>query len=501
MAVQQIMQMQPASEPEPLVHSDEGAKWWITLSLISLVTFGTFGFITAVKFVVPGLFNGVDWLAWPRIRPAHVNGVVFGWLVPISFGLYSYMIPRLCGTKFYSERLSKIACVIWGIGVLWGTLFILNPWQTLNPWLMTKGKEWEDYDVVSNVIITIAGLMISYDIFRTIAARRYRQIYVAMWYAMGFMLWMLFAYVIGNWPGQALDMTFHTNAFAFVGSNDANVNWFYGHAIVGLVATPGLLGVGYYFLPKSLNAPLYSHKLSIIGFWALAAIYIWNGAHHMIYGPIPYWLQTVATIMSFMLFIPVVAAVTNFIGTMRGEWHQLRWNVPFKFLAAGTIMYFLVSAQGSFMALRPLSAIIHFNDFVIGHSHMALFGFATMFAYAGLYYAVPRMYKRPLYSEAIAEWSFWLSFVGIVIYILAMSIAGYYQGMLWSDPSIPFLQTDLDIIPFWHARAGGGFFMVTGMVLVAFNVFKTATTKSETPMIDEYDTPVRSTDSGVVAAG
>ena len=498
MAVQQIMQMEPSAEPEKLVHADEGAKWWIGFSLVALVTFGTFGLITAIKFIVPGLFNGIDWLAWPRIRPAHVNGVVFGWLVPVAFGLYSYIIPRICGTKLYSEGLSKIAVVIWGIGVLVGTLFILNPWNTINPWLMTKGKEWEDYDVVSNVIITYAGLVMTYNLFRTIAQRRYRQIYVSLWYGMGFMTWMLFAYVIGNWPGQALDYTFGPifhlpkHYFGFVGSNDANVNWFYGHAIVGLVATPAFLGIAYYFIPKSLNAPLYSHKLSIIGFWTIATIYIWVGAHHMIYGPIPYWLQTVATIMSFLLFIPVVAAVTNFLGTMRGEMHQLRWNVPFKFLFSGTIMYFLVSAQGSFMALRPLSAVIHFTDFVIGHSHLALFGFATMFGYAGLYYAVPRIYKRPLYSEAIADWSFWFSLIGISVYVLSLSVAGYVQGLMWADPSIPFVQTVTAMIPYWQARAGGGEFMVIGMILVAFNVYKTATAR--------YETPTQDTDGAVSAS-
>lgn len=488
------MQMEPGdTSTTHIVHSDEGAKWWIAISLIGLVTFGIFGLVTAIKFVFPGLFNGVDWLAWGRIRPAHVNGVVFGWLVPVSFGLYSYMIPRLCGTTLYSEKLSKIAAVIWIAGVVWGALFILNPWNTLNPWLMTKGKEWEDYDVVSNLLVTVGGVIMAYNLFRTIAQRRYRQIYVAMWYAMGFILWMLFAYIIGNWPGQALDMTFHTHIFGFVGSNDANVNWFYGHAIVGLVATPGLLGVAYYFIPKSLNAPLYSHKLSIIGFWVLATVYIWNGAHHMIYGPIPYWLQTVATVMSFLLFIPVVAAVTNFLGTMRGEYHQFRWNVPFQFLLAGTIMYFLVSAQGSFEALRPVSAMTHFTDFVIAHSHLALFGFATMFAYAGLYYSVPRMYKRPLYSESIAVWSFWLSFIGIVVYVISMCIGGYYQAWLWSDPNIPFLQTVTAMVPFWHARMGGGAMMVMGMILVAFNVYKTATAKT-TNITEEFEAPVTATD-------
>ena len=489
MAVQQIAQVRPSPVGDRLDHPDDAAKWWLGVALFNVVVFGTFGLIAAIKMVMPGLFAGVSWLAWPRIRPAHVNGVVFGWLVPMSIAMFHYFIPRLSGTRLYGERISKIALAIWEIGVIVATLGILDPWGgelqagSLNPWWMTKGKEWEDYNAISNIIITVALLMVDYVIFRTIAQRRYRQIYVATWYSVGMLLWTSLVYVIGNWPGQAIDWTLHNYFgwdalphFGFTGSNDANVNWFYGHSIVGLVATPGGIALAYYFIPKSANAPLYSHKLSIIGFWTLGAIYFWVGAHHLIYGPIPYWLQTVATVFSFLLFIPVAAAVINFLGTARGEWHQLRDNVVFKFFMAGVVMYALVSVQGSFEALRPVQAVAHFTDYTVGHAHLALFGFATLFGFGAALYSAPRMWRRPLYSEGIAEWSFWLAFIGIVIYVGSLTLAGIYQGKLWMDyPHLPFIETVIAMVPFWHARAVGGAMMVASMVLVGFNVYKTAT--------------------------
>jgi cbb3-type cytochrome oxidase subunit 1 len=199
------------------------------------------------------------------------------------------------------------------------------------------------------------------------------------------------------------------------------------------------------------------------------------------------------------LFIPVIASVANFIGTMWGEWHQLRWNIPFKFLLSGTIMYFLVSAQGSFEASRPVSALTHFTDFTIGHAHLALFGFATMFAYAGLYYAVPRMYKRPLYSESIADWSFWMAFIGITVYVVSLSIAGCYQGWLWLYTKESFIETVQAMIPFWHARAGGGGMMVVSMILVAYNVYKTATVPYDHPVQEEAEGRVAATDMALTA--
>ena len=469
MAVQQIMRMQPAVEAERIEHEDLAAKWALWAGVGYLVLFGVIGLIASVKFMVPDLFYGFNWLSWPRIRPVHVQGMIFGWALPVFMSMFYYMVPRLTGTKLWSERLGQAATITWSIGVALMVLGVLNPTDTTNPLWSTKGKEYEEWPIVSSGFILAGWIMLTVNIFQTFLRRTYKQMYVALWYTMGCVMWTSFVYVIGNWPSQLFPST------AFMGLNDANVNWFYGHSVVGLIATPAALATAYYFLPKSANAPLYSHKLSLIGFWTLGSIYIWNGAHHMLYGPIPYWLQTVASIFSFLLFVPVLSAVTNFFGTIRGEWHQLRTNVPLKFIIAGTIFYLLVSTQGSFQALRALNAVTHFTDWVIGHSHMAMFGFVTFYAFAGCYYAVPRMYKRPLYSEGMADWHFWLSFLGFILFSTALWIGGFNQGMEWNDPNLPFITTVDHMKPFWHARAGGAALMVIGLFLFAFNLYKTAT--------------------------
>ncbi|BDI28956.1 hypothetical protein CCAX7_10070 [Capsulimonas corticalis] len=482
MAIEQIKAMQPSAPPERLQHEDTAVKWALWVGLGYLIMFGTLGVITAVKFVIPDLFYSVQWMSWSRIRPAHVQGMIFGWLLPIYMSMFYYMVPRLCGTKLYSEKLGKATSIVWAIGILIATYCLLNPMNTTNIFLMTKGKEYEEYPLVSNVFLLVGWVMLMWNLCNTFARRTYTQMYAALWYVMGCLLWTAFVYVIGNWPSQL----FSTDGVGgFSGLNDANINWFYGHSVVGLIATPGGLGLAYYFLPKAANSPLYSHKLSLIGFWTLGAIYIWNGAHHMIYGPIPYWLQTVATIFSFLLFIPVLSVVTNFFGTIRGEWHQLRTNVPLKFIIAGTVFYFLVSSQGSFQALRSLSAVVHFTDYIIGHSHMALFGTFTFYAYAAVYYAIPRAYKKPLYSEGIADWHFWLSFLGFIVFSAALWVGGYAQGQMWNDPNIPFIETVNFMKPFWHARAGGGAAMLLGMILFVWNIYKTATVPAPPASEDE----------------
>ena len=213
------------------------------------------------------------------------------------------------------------------------------------------------------------------------------------------------------------------------------------HNAVGLIFTPAGLAIAYYFIPRASNTPLYSHKLSMIGFWSLAFVYVWTGAHHMLHGPISQWLQTIAIVFSVMLLIPVWAVVYNFIATMKGEWHQLNDNVSLKFLMSGTIFYLLTCFQGPMHSLRSVNAIVSKTDWIPGHAHMAVLGTFSFFAMAGVYYVIPRIFSTTLHSEALANWSFWLFLIGGLGMFTALWLGGFWQGWQWNNPSIPFIDT------------------------------------------------------------
>lgn len=246
MAVQQIMNMRPPNSAggEKLQHEDLAMKWALWAGVGYLCLFGIFGFIAALKFVVPDLFYGVNWLSWPRIRPAHVQGMIFGWLLPIYMCLFYYIVPRLCGTKLFSEKLGIATTIVWSAGVLWATFWLIDPTDTLSLPLMTKGKEYEEYDMIANVALLTAWIMLLVNMLTTFARRTYKQMYVALWYIMGCLMWTAFVYILGNWPSQLL----HEDGFK--GLNDANINWFYGHSVVGLIATPGGLGIAIISCPR-----------------------------------------------------------------------------------------------------------------------------------------------------------------------------------------------------------------------------------------------------------
>jgi cytochrome c oxidase cbb3-type subunit 1 len=447
---------------EPAAHEDRTAFSFLLVAGLFFVISGLVAIVIAGKLQMPTLLGNVSWLSYGRLRPIHTNGMLFGWLLAADMGLCYYLVPRLCGVKLWSEKLGLATLALW-------IVIILSAVVTLAMG-MNQGLEYAELPLWLDVLVTLAWVMFGFNIFATVATRKYTQMYVSLWYIMAAILWTAFVYIVGNFA------TIFTS-----GVNQANLNWFYVHNAVGLIFTPLGLAIGYYYIPKAAETPLYSHRLSMIGFWSLAFVYVWTGAHHMLHGPISQWLQTVAILFSVMLMIPVWTLVWNFLATMKGQWHQLQDNVPIKFLMAGTVFYLLTCFQGPMHSLRSVNAIVSKTDWIVGHAHMAVLGAFSFFAVAGAYYSVPRMLKTRLHSQKMANASFWLWLIGGLSFFVSLWIGGFLQGLQWNDPSIPFIDTVKFIKPFWAVRLVGGTLMFLGILLFFWNLLVTWTGRHERP--------------------
>jgi cytochrome c oxidase cbb3-type subunit I len=438
----------------PVEHTDTTARWFILSSIVYFFIVGIIAITIAAKFVWPELIGTVAIFTYGRLRPLHVNGMLFGWLLAANMGLAFYLVPRLCGVKLWSEKLGVATAVLWNVIVLGAVVSLLAGWN--------QGLEYAELPMFLDALVVIAWIAFGINIFATVAQRKYLQMYVSIWYVMGCILWTAFVYLTGN-----LAVLFTT------GVNQANLNWMYVHNAVGLIFTPIGLALAYYFIPRTSNAPLHSHKLSMIGFWSLAFVYVWTGAHHMLHGPISQWLQTIAIAFSVMLLIPVWAVVYNFFATMKGQWQQVRENVPLKFLMSGVVFYLLTCFQGPMHSLRAVNAIVSKTDWIPGHAHMAVLGAFSFFAIAGTYHVVPRIFKTKLHSEPLANWSFWLLMIGGLGFFVTLWLGGFWQGWQWNNPSIPFIDTVVALRPTWIVRFFSGVLMFLGIVAFAFNILAT----------------------------
>lgn len=461
-----------------IAFTDLPVKLLIYPAIVFLVLGMFFGtFISFNGYVFPDYFTG-EYLHFGKIRPVHVSHVLFLWLLSANVGLLLYITQRLCGTPLWSPRLAIATSALW-----WSTLIpsiYSFPFGTNFGWEYDEMPPWLGGIPVKALFI-LAFVLFAVNIFMTVANRRYERMYVSLWYTVGTMIWTSITVVIGYWGLYLVPD----------GISRVNVNWFYVHNLVGLTFTPMGLAIAYYFLPKLSNTPIYSHRLSMIGFWSIAFVYAWVGAHHMIHGPISQWLQTVSIIFSIWLFIPVWTVVANLFATLKGNWDQYTYNPAIRFLIMGNFFYLITSVQGSFMALRNVNEITSKTDWIIGHSHISLYGTFTFFAIAGIYGVLPVITKRPLWSPKLADWHFTLSFLGGMLMFLSLFLGGFFQGLQWASwadgssypefhnnlSKLPFLATINHLYSWWVLRAVSGLIILTGNLLFLLNVYNTIVLK------------------------
>lgn len=430
-------------------------KMWIYSSFIWLSLAITAGLFIAIKFSYPDFLGGISWLSYGRLRIFHFNTVAFGWWSTSAIGILFYILPRLTGTKIINERLAKITCYIWNLTLILGNFSLLLGYN--------QGLEVAEFPLFVDILVVIAFIILIYLVFGTIFQRKKNQLYVSLWYIMAGFIWTALNYVVGNFV-VPLGLT---------GANSANVHGFYLHNVVGLWITPIGVAIAYYFLPVSAKTPLYSHKLSLLGFWLITFFYPFTGAHHYIFSPIADWVETIAIVTSICMILPVLTVIINYFGTMKGNWTKLSENIVIKFLITGIIFYALTCLQGPIQSLRFMQKVVHFTDWVVGHSHLAIFGVFTLWNMAAIYYIWPKIFNKDIFSNKLASWHFWLTIIGFSIMALSLWTAGLIQGTMLAFSNVPFINTVAALKPYWALRSIGGSIMIISIFIFMYNILMT----------------------------
>jgi cbb3-type cytochrome c oxidase subunit I len=417
------------------------------------------GLVLALEFVFPDLFHGIPWLVFSRLRQAHTNTVMFAFLSGGMMGMWLYIVPRLTGRRLWSERLGNLTMLLWNVAVAVGIIGLLAA--------MSQSREYAEFIWPVDVAVLVVLALNLVNLYMTIAHRVEPKMYVSLWYISGSLIWMPLLYFIGN-------VMWNPPTGALTGINDTIFNWFYGHNVLGLWFTTGLLPVIYYVVPKETRTPLYSHFLSFIAFWGIIFFYTGVGAHHLLWAPIPYWLKTVAVAESIGMVLPVVAFMMNIFLTMRGNWNRLVTSIPLRFVVTGWAAYILVSYQGSHQALRAVNLITHFTQYVPGHAHLALLFFSASVVMGGVYHALPRILDCRLYSRTLANVQYSVYVVGFVFFFAGFMLTGLVQGTNWLHQGLPVWSVLPGLRPYMALRAAGGALLVVGFALFAVNVLATA---------------------------
>ena len=437
---------------------NSAATSFLVSASVWLVIGTVFGLLLLIEFVFPDFAKGIPWLVYGRLRQAHVNTVMFAWLSGAMMGTWLYIVPRLTGRKIFSELLGHFSSFAWNVSLLFGILAIMNG--------NTQGREYAELIWVVDVAVMIVLITNGFNILMTIYRRVEPKLYVSLWYIIATVVLFPILYFIGNVMWQPA-------TGAIPGINDTIINWFYGHNVLGLWFTTGLLAVIYYIVPKETGTPLYSMWLSLIAFWGVLFFYTGVGAHHLLWAPIPVWLKTIAVAESFGMVIPVLAFGLNILLTMRGNWSHVRSSVPLLYALTGWAAYVLVSFQGSNEALRGVNELTHFTQYVPGHAMLALIMFGASTCIAGVYYILPRAFGCMLYSRRLARAQYALYAIGFLVFFAGFVIGGAIQGSDWVHGGLPIWTVLPTLRPWGALRIMGGALMVTSFMMFVWNVFAT----------------------------
>jgi cytochrome c oxidase cbb3-type subunit I/II len=443
--------------------TDKVVKYWFYAAMLWFPIFTSIGLILAIKFIVPTFLVDDAWLTFGRLRPAHVNGLLFGFLSSGLVGATYYVVPRLCNASLYKPIIGKLNAVLWNVAVLFGVLMILGG--------DTQAREYAEMPWIIDVFVIITLILIGINVFGTIIKRKEKKLYPSLWFLAGIFLWFPIVYFIGN-------VMWRPPTGALFGLTDAVVNWFYGHNVLGLWFTPFGIGLWYYFIPKLTKRPLYSITLSLVSFFALAFFYTGVGGHHLLQAPIPEWLKTLAVATSALMMFSVLTFATNIGMTLRGAWNEFLNNVPLRFIVFGFINYIFVSIQGSFQAFRDMNLYLHYSQWPVMHSHLALYASFGITVMGIMFYLVPKVTDKPLFSKKLMDVTWWVTLMGYIIFMSGMTLAGLVANSGWFAhltvaQVLPFLG------PYFDIRAIGGAIVVISAFIFSINIIATIVSKSK----------------------
>jgi len=427
------------------------------------------GLFVALEMVVPTLSGGIAWLGFGRLRPLHTNAVIFAFAANAVFAAIYYSSQRLLKARMFSDLLSRIH--------FWGWQAIIVAAAVSLPLGVTQGKEYAELEWPIDVAVAVVWVVFAINFFGTLARRRERHLYVALWFYIATIVTIPILHIFNN---LVVPVGWLESYPIYAGVQDAFMQWWYGHNAVGFLLTTPFLGLMYYFLPKAANRPVFSYKLSILHFWSLVFLYIWAGPHHLHYTALPAWASTLGMLFSVMLWMPSWGGMLNGLLTLRGAWHKVATDPILKFFVVGVTFYGMATFEGPLMSVKSVNALSHYTDWTIAHVHAGALGWVGFMTFGMVYWLAPRLFQTELWSTRWASTHFWLGTVGILLYIIPIYAAGLTQGLMWRafDANgmlayTDFIETVRRLIPLYWLRVMGGGLYLAGTVMCLVNVVLT----------------------------
>jgi cytochrome c oxidase cbb3-type subunit I/II len=454
---------------EQFVYDDAIVRSFLLACLVFGIVAFLVGLIAALELASPRFNLGLPYISFGRLRPLHTNAAIFAFAGNAIFAAVYHSTQRLCKARMFSDALSRLH--------FWGWQAIIVGAAVSLPLGITQGKEYAELEWPIDIAIAVVWVIFAINFFGTLARRRERHMYVALWFYIGTIITIAILHIFNN---LVVPAGLFKSYSLYAGVQDAFMQWWYGHNAVGFFLTTPFLGLMYYYLPKAADRPVFSYRLSIVHFWSLVFIYIWAGPHHLHYTATPEWASTLGMLFSVMLWMPSWGGMLNGLLTLRGAWNKVAADPVLKFFVVAVTFYGMSTFEGPLLSVKSVNALSHYTDWTIAHVHAGALGWVGFMVFGMIYWLLPRVFQAPLWSTRLASTHFWIATVGIVLYIIPIYVAGLTQGLMWRGLdasgrlSYPdFVETVVALIPMYWIRVGGGTLYLVGGLLCGLNFLKT----------------------------
>ncbi|MDX9813666.1 MAG: cytochrome-c oxidase, cbb3-type subunit I [Sulfurimonadaceae bacterium] len=476
------------------------AKMFMSTAVVLGIVGMLIGVILAFQLAFPqlNLLLGeglAEFTSFGRLRPLHTDAVIYGFTLSGVFATWYYVGQRVLKVSMAESKflmtLGKLHFYLYLVVVAAVVVSLFAG--------VTTSKEYAEFEWPIDIAVVVLWVMWGMSIFGLIGIRREKTLYISIWYYIATFLGVAMLYLFNNMEiptmlatspaGESGIGAWYHSVSMYAGTNDALVQWWFGHNAVAFVFTVPIIAMIYYFLPKESGQAIYSYKLSLLSFWGLMFVYLWAGGHHLLYSTVPDWMQTMGSIFSVVLILPSWGSAINMLLTMKGEWQQVSSSPLIKFMVLGSTFYMFSTLEGPIQAIKSVNAIAHFTDWIVGHVHDGVLGWVGFMIIAALFHMAPRVFKRELYSKSLMAAQFWIQTVGVTLYFTSMWIAGITQGMMWrahdefGNLAYSFIDTVTVLHPYYTIRAVGGLLYLVGFFMFAYNIYKTMSSR----VVDEKE--------------
>ena len=479
-------------ENRPLEYDYTVAKMFMLSTIVLGIIGMLVGVILAFELAFPSvntiLGSGVaEYTNFSRLRPLHTDAVIFGFTLSGIWATWYYVGQRVLKVSMAESKflmaVGKIHFYLYLVGVAAVVVSLLLG--------ITTSKEYAEFEWPIDIAIVIVWVLWGISVFGLIGIRREKALYISIWYYIATFLGIAMLYLFNNMEvptyffadgaGEAGIGAWYHSVSMYAGTNDALVQWWYGHNAVAFGFTVPIVAMSYYFLPKESGQAVYSYKLSLLSFWSLMFVYLWAGGHHLLFSTVPDWMQTMGSVFSIVLILPSWGSAINMLLTMKGEWKQVAESPLIKFMILASTFYMFSTLEGPIQAIKSVNAIAHFTDWIVGHVHDGVLGWVVFMIMASLFHMAPRVFKREIYSKSLMNTQFWIQTLGVILYFTSMWIAGITQGMMWrahdafGNLTYSFVDTVAALHPYFVIRGVGGALYLVGFLMFAYNMYKTWT--------------------------